>query len=137
MTHLLLMCVGVGRARGRDDACRRFDEHSRTGSLWPASGLGAQLLPVRCALGLRGETVTEAVERAEQRVDLEERVLAQLFRLERELKVDRVGAVGDLQHELRIAIATTPGRVLDEDTHEGVAVQTRVVQPRVLVYASR
>src|SRR6266536_662006 len=103
----------------------------------PRAGLSATLLPVRSELGLRGETVAEAVERAEQRVDLEQRVLAQLRRRKRELEVDRVRAVGDLQHDLRIAIATMPGRLLDEDTHEGVAVQTRPVQARVLVYASR
>src|SRR5213592_4132030 len=109
-------------------------EPARSG---PRADLPAAQLSLLCKLAFRGETVTEAVERAEQRVDLEERVLAQLFRLERELEVDRVGAVGDLQHEPRIAITTTPGRVLDEDAHEGVAVQTRLVQPRVLVYASR
>src|SRR3954453_9144460 len=109
-------------------------EPARSG---PRAGLSSTPLSVRCELGLDGEAVSEAIERAEQRVDLEDRVLAQLFRLERELKVDRVGAVGDLQHEPRIAITTTPGRVLDEDAHEGVAVQTRLVQPRVLVYASR
>src|SRR6266545_5665738 len=97
-------------------------EPARSG---PRAGSAATLLSLLCKLGLGGETVAEAVERAEQRVDLEQRVLAQLRRLERELEADRVRAVGDLQHELRIAIATTPGRVLDDDTHVGVAVQTR------------
>src|SRR5262245_26117978 len=49
-------------------------------------------------LGLRGETVAEAAERRDQGVDLEERVLLELGRAERELEVDRVDAVGDLQH---------------------------------------
>src|SRR6266508_5312741 len=94
-------------------------EPARSG---PRADLPAAQLSLLCKLAFRGETVTEAVERAEQRVDLEERVLAQLRRLERELKVDRVGAVGDLQHELRIAVATAAARcrVLDEDAHEGV-----------------
>jgi len=49
-----------------------FDEQSRTGSLRPASGaLATTLLSLLCKFGLCGETVAEAVERAEQRVDLE------------------------------------------------------------------
>jgi hypothetical protein len=57
-------------------------------------------IALRSQLSFRGETVAEAVERAEQRPCLEERVLAQLCRLERELEVDRVGAVGDLGHRV-------------------------------------
>ena len=84
------------------------------------NGVAALLL---CKLGLRGKTVAEALQRAEQRVDLEQRVLAQLGRLERELEANRVRAVGDLQHEPPVAIATSPARVLDEDAHVGAAVK--------------
>src|SRR6266487_3756804 len=99
-------------------------EPARSG---PRAGLAATLLSLLGELGLRGETVAEAVERAEQRVDLEQRVRAQACGLERELEVDRARAVGDLQHELRIAVATAPARrhVLDEHAHERVAVETR------------
>src|SRR5438093_8976885 len=106
-------------------------EPARSG---PRADLAVTLLSLLCELGLRGKTVAEAVERTKQRVDLEQRVLAQLRRLERELEVDRVRAVGDLQDELRIAVATSPPRrVLDEDAHERVAVQAWTVQARVLV----
>src|SRR5438045_4089726 len=100
-------------------------------SLRPVSGLAAALLSLLCELGLGGETVTEITERVKQRVDLEQRVLPQLRRLERELEIDRVHAVRDLQHEPRMATVAPPrGRVLDEDVYEGVAVQTRTVQAR-------
>jgi hypothetical protein len=49
-------------------------------------------LSLLCELSFRGQTVPEAVKRSEERVDLEQGVLAQLRRLERELEVDRVGA---------------------------------------------
>jgi hypothetical protein len=95
----------------------------------------ALLAPLR-ELDLRGETGAEAAERAEERVDLEQRVLAQLGRVDRELEVDRVRAVGDLEHEPRSAVAAAPaGRVLDEDADEGVAVEAGAVQARVLVDA--
>src|SRR3954468_23507337 len=54
------------------------------------------LAPLR-ELRLDGERVAEALERGEQGVDLEQGVLAKLPRRERELEVDRVHAVGDLQ----------------------------------------
>jgi hypothetical protein len=66
------LAVVMARAGG-------FDEQSRTRSLRPASGLAATLLSLLRELGLRGETVAE---RAEQRVDLEQRVRAQLCGLE-------------------------------------------------------
>jgi hypothetical protein len=76
------------------------------------------LCSVLSQLRLDRETVAEALQRCEQRVDLVERVGAQLRRLERELEVDRVDAVGNLQQELRIAAAATAatcGGVCDED----------------------
>jgi hypothetical protein len=51
-------------------------------SLRPASALAATLFSLLRELGLRGGTVAEPVERAEQRVDLEQRVRAQLCGLE-------------------------------------------------------
>src|ERR671922_174638 len=97
---------------------------SRTSSLRPASGaLATTVFTLLCELGLGAETIAEAMERTEQCVDLEQRVLAQLCRLEGELEVDRVRAVGDLEHELRIAVAASArGCVLDEDADERIAV---------------
>src|SRR4051794_18431576 len=84
-------------------------------------------------LRLCGERVAEALERAEQGVDLEEGVLAQLRRRERELERDRVDAVGDPQLEPWIAPAAAPAA--DVDAHVRVAVQARAVQARALVQA--
>src|SRR5438128_2379680 len=114
-------------------------EPARSGPRADLAATLRSLRSLRCVLCFRDETVAEAVQRPEERVDLEERVVAQLCRLERELEVDRVRAVGDLQDEPRIALATAPARrrVLDEDAHEGGAVQTWMVQARVLVDASR
>src|SRR6185312_7279204 len=58
-----------------------------------------------------------------------------LRRVERELEVDRVDAVGDLQHELRSSVAATSRRVLDVDADERVAVEAWSVEARVLVDA--
>jgi hypothetical protein len=68
-------------------------------------------------LGLRGESVAKACDRSEQRVRLEECVLALLGRLDRELEVDLVRAVGDPEAQPRSGwrAAKAPARgVLDE-----------------------
>jgi hypothetical protein len=78
------------------------------------------------------------VKRAEQGVDLVERVLPPIVGVDAELEVDLVVAVADSQPQARLrdsAPDSTSRRVLDEDAHEGAAVKLRVVEERPLVHA--
>jgi hypothetical protein len=59
------------------------------------------VLTHRPELRLGREAGTEALERDDQRLDLVERVLALLGRVDRELEVDLVDAVGDPQLQPR------------------------------------
>src|SRR5215831_2909099 len=96
------------------------------------------LLAVRVQLGLRVERGAEALERAEQRVDLVQRVLARCRRVHLEPERDLVCAVRNAQPDPRLRRATTPrakGRVLDEDTHVRVTVEAGQVEADLLVDA--
>src|SRR4029453_3382312 len=102
------------------------------------SVVGPHTLPLRVEVGLGDEADTEAMERAEQGVDLVERVLPASPRLHAELQEDLVVAVADPQPQPRLgdsASHSSPGRVLDEHTHEGAAVELRPVEERPLVEA--
>src|SRR3954451_16547612 len=102
------------------------------------TGSPPSLLRCRCCgsvvcgeVRLGGETVAEALKRAEQGVDLEQRVLAELCGRERELERDRVHAVGDLENERRL-VSVPPlrcklRRVLDVHANERVAVQADAI----------
>src|SRR5262245_49101327 len=103
--------------------------HLPSGVSW--GELAAPLALLR-ELRLVGERVTEALQRSQQGVDLEQRVLAQLRRDQRELEVDRVHAVRDLELQARMP-AAAPAADVDADV--GVAVQAGAVQARALVEA--
>jgi len=78
------------------------------------------------------------VERAEQGVDLEQRVLALLGRVHREPERDRAVTVRHAQADSRLGQATRGSqarRVADEHPHVGVGVEARQVQPELLVDA--
>jgi len=90
-------------------------------------------------VGLGLEAVPEAMERAEQGVDLVERVLTSSSRLDTEVEVDLVVTVADPQPQTRLrdSAPDSAGRcVLDEDSDEGAAVEVRIVEDRPLVHAN-
>ena len=64
--------------------------------------MGPRALPLLAEVGLGLEAVPEAMERAEQGVDLVERVLPPIVGLDAELEVDLVVAVADPQPQARL-----------------------------------
>src|SRR4029453_17009331 len=86
------------------------------------SVVGPQTLPLRIEVGLGDEADTEAMERAEQGVDLVERVLPASSRLHAELQEDLVVAVADQQPAPGLggsASHSSAGRVPAGKTHRG------------------
>src|SRR5207248_8783999 len=90
-------------------------------------------------LRLGQDAGAEALERGDQRLDLVERVRPELRRVDGELEVDLVRAVGDPEPKARRrqppAAELPVRRVLDVDADERAAVEGRPVQPRALVDA--
>jgi hypothetical protein len=87
-------------------------------------------------LALRLEGCSEARERAEQRVDLVERVLAPLGGGHLEPEADLLGAVADPQANAWLGRALPPaaaGGVLDEDANARTAVVAGEVEDAILV----
>jgi hypothetical protein len=82
---------------------------------------------------LRDQSVAEARERAEQRVDLEQRVRALLGRLDGELEIDLIAAVADPQTQPRRLLTRRMRRVLDEDADLCAAGEPTVVETQALV----
>src|SRR4051794_24564189 len=114
-----------------------------TDLLRPAvEGLGGLARPVLLAvcvqLRLRIERGAEALQRAEQRGDLVQRVHARRLRVHLEPERDLVRAVGDSQPDARLGRSAPPlaeCRVLDEHAHVGAAVEARQVETELLVDA--
>src|SRR5206468_10956138 len=98
--------------------------------------LSSMLLAVHIQLGLCLECRLKALQRAEQRVALVERVCTRLGGMELEPERDLVRAVRDPQTDARLRRPTPPRaerRVLDEDPHVGATVEARQVELDLLV----
>src|SRR5262249_20796546 len=121
-------------------SCRRLAWLGVTGPRRCATLLRAPPL-ARCVQRCLGrERLAELGQRAQQRVDLEQRVVSKRGRLDRELEVDLVHAIADPQlqrrRRQRVTRRLLRRRVLDEDADLRAAVELGTVEAYALVDAS-